>query len=104
MEINRTNPDALPNNIWLFPISKGDTKEYKKYNNFGSYRGYSTFTRHSIKKRITIHLKKRRRAMIWLRQSKKFNNWMNHVLYRPPEKNKKILRYVSVKKSFHNKL
>jgi len=78
--------------------------EYKKYNNFGSYRGYSIFTRHSIKKRITIHLKKRRRAMIWLRQSNKFNNWMNHVLYRPPEKNKKILRYVSVKKSFHNKL
>jgi len=31
MAINRTNPDALPNNIWLFPISKGDTKEYKKY-------------------------------------------------------------------------
>jgi hypothetical protein len=33
MEINRTNPDALPNNIWLFPIGigKGDTKAYKKY-------------------------------------------------------------------------
>jgi hypothetical protein len=42
--------------------------------------------------------------MIWLRQSNKFNNWMNHVLYKPPEKNKNILRYVSVQKSFHGKL
>jgi hypothetical protein len=30
LEINRTNPDALPNNIWLFPIGKGDTKAYGK--------------------------------------------------------------------------
>ena len=76
-------------------------KEQKYFPGFGSFRGYATNTRGSILKRIKIKLIERRSAMITLRCNININNWINHILYRPPtENNSPGLRYANIKKTF----
>ena len=71
--------------------------EYKKYNGFGSYRGfYSSSTLSTIMKDI----RNKNRALQTL--SRPLKIWMNTILYRPPDKYNNSLRYEEVKANFEN--
>ena len=59
--------------------------EYKKYNSFGSYRGFYTFAEPSI---LKVARRKneiaRNKALQTLKRATPFEIWMNHILYRYP--------------------
>ena len=65
-------------------------KEYSKYNGFGSYRGYATFSRRDILEEIEDRINKitpqiaRKKICTFFNNSRKFSIWMNDILYRPP--------------------
>jgi hypothetical protein len=87
-------------------IEKCVDTEYKQYNSFGSYRGYYTWSRGSILKNVKIHAEKRIRqiALEKIQQNPIFINWVNHVLYRPPDMDGQNagIRYAGVKEHFTN--
>ena len=61
--------------------------EFDKYGGFGSYRGYGTFTRNNLMKAVKKKLTEdyyKKKAMTILQNSSILDNWMNHILYRPP--------------------
>ena len=80
--------------------------EYNQYKSFGSYRGYDTFGHGSIlknvKNRINEHIRQVARETI--RKNPILINWVNHVLYRPPNEQgeNEGLRYKLVKTSFES--
>jgi len=78
--------------------------EYSHYNSFGSYRGYATWAHGSILKNVKIHIDEHvlQVARETIQKNPIFINWVNHVLYRPPDENGENvgLRYDSVKKNF----
>ena len=68
---------------------------------YGSFRGYATFVRKDILNNIVSTLKKRENAIKKLNTSIVVFNWINDILYRPPNKNKSTgLRYVDIKNTF----
>lgn len=89
-------------------------KEYSKYNGFGSYRGYATFSRRDILENIEDRIVEiipqisRKKICTFFNNSRKFSIWMNDILYRPPpqkEDDKPVgLRYGKVKTEFNSKL
>jgi glycosylphosphatidylinositol transamidase (GPIT) subunit GPI8 len=88
-------------------IDKNIDNEYKKYNGFGSLRGYATFTRNTLMLNINkdIEQKKRQLSIQKIKSSSILTIWINNILYRPPDNNGKYagLRYSNVKKSFEDK-
>lgn len=78
--------------------------EYSHYNCFGSYRGYATFGHGSILKNVKIHIEEHLRqvACETIQKNPIIINWVNHVLYRPPDESGQNagLRYDSVEKNF----
>ena len=88
-------------------IDKNIDKQYKKYNGFGSLRGYATFTRNTLMLNINkdIQQKKRQLSIQKIKSSRILTIWINNILYRPPDNNGKNagLRYSTVKKSFEDK-
>ena len=82
-----------------FIIHKCVEKEYGQYQSFGSYRGYSTFSRPGIIKNVIMH----NIALKKIKQNPNVSNWINHILYRPPSNvNKPGLRYHMLEKQFYN--
>lgn len=77
--------------------------EYKKYNSFGSYRGFYTFAEPSI---LKVARRKneiaRNKALQILKRATPFEIWMNHILYRPPSNEQKSLRYEELKANFES--
>ena len=74
--------------------------EFDKHGSFGSYRGYGAFTRNNLMKAAKKKLVEeyyKTKAIDILKNSIIVNNWMNHILYRPPGP-----RYKFHKNSFEN--
>jgi len=69
--------------------------EYDKYGGFGSWRGWATFTRSSIKKEIALEYQKICNLRDCLDSSSIFMNYVYDRLYRPGG-----LRYDDVKFNF----
>ena len=95
-------------NISYWIVEECLQHEYKKYNSFGSYRGFYSFVvpavvKESRKKNKTA----RRKALQTLKRATPFIVWINSILYKPPTM-QKSLRYEKVKANFeeqkkHNK-
>lgn len=63
--------------------------EYAKYNSFGSWRGFYTFTLSSIMKLVREKLLeeiKKKMARRKIANSTIMKLWVNHILYRLPDK------------------
>ena len=69
--------------------------EHDKYGGFGSWRGWGTFTRSSIKKDIEVEYQKLCNLRDFLSNSRIFMNYINDLLYKP-----KGIRYNNVKNNF----
>ena len=68
--------------------------EFDRYGSFGSYRGYGAFTRNTLMKAVKKKLTEdyyKKKAMTILQNSSILDNWMNHILYRPPGSRYKLL-------------
>lgn len=68
--------------------------EFDRYGSFGSYRGYGSFTRNTLMKAVKKKLTEdyyKKKAMTILQNSSILDNWMNHILYRPPGSRYKLL-------------
>lgn len=87
-------------------IEKVIQDEYVKYSGFGSYRGFYTFTLHTLVDNVEKSILNRLRYTIAFRkltQSVIIKQWVNHVLYRMPENSDKIgLRVNQHKINFNN--
>ena len=105
--LHHQRPSFLKIKEILKIIDKNIDIEYKKYNGFGSLRGYATFTRNTLILNINkdIQQKKRQLAIQKIKSSRILTIWINNILYRPPDNNGKYagLRYSTVKKSFKDK-
>lgn len=95
-------------------IAEEVNKVYIKYNGFGSYRGYATFSRRDLLEKIEDRIVEitpqiaRKKICTFFNNNRKFSIWMNDILYRPPpqkEGDKPTgLRYGKVKSEFNSKL
>jgi hypothetical protein len=102
---NSANYPNLNEKIVHEIIKKCVDIEYSKYNSFGSYRGYATFVHGSILKNVKIHIDEYicQVAREKIQKNPILINWVNHILYRPPEDGQNTgLRYEGVKKNFQN--
>lgn len=101
---NSTNYPQVPAHIVDEIIKKCVDGEYSRYNSFGSYRGYATFVHGGILKNVKIHIEKYtiQVARETIQKNPIFINWVNHILYRPPDENGEEvgLRYDDIKKNF----
>lgn len=102
---NSTNYPQLSEKIVHEFIKKCVDIEYNQHSSFGSYRGYATFCHGSILKNVKIHIGEyiRQVAREKIQKNPILINWVNHILYRPPEDGQHTgLRYEGVKKNFQN--
>lgn len=81
-------------------------KQYLKeaqsvYNSLGSYRGFATFELPMILKKSRRRNRDMINAMETLKRATPLKVWMNNILYRPPDKTHKTLRYNQIKQSFN---
>jgi hypothetical protein len=82
--------------------------EFIKYSGFGSYRGFYTFTLHSLIESIEIAILNKIKyniAMRKLTNSVIIKQWVNHILYRLPNDasdEKRGLRIDKLKLNFKN--
>ena len=103
--LHHHRPSFLKTTEILKIIDKNIDIEYKKYNGFGSLRGYATFTRNTLMLNINKDIQqKKRHIAIQKIKSSRILTWINNILYRPPDNNGKYagLRYYTVKKSFED--
>jgi hypothetical protein len=108
--INHPKPLGLPKFFKIKEILKIIDKnidiEYNKYNDFGSIREYSSFTRNRLILAIIkeIEKKKRELAIEFIQNKSNILVWMNSVLYKPPDEagENEGVRYIDVKKSFED--
>ena len=89
----KINDDIVP----YFIIYSCIQHEYDKYGGLGSWRGWGTFTRPSIKKEIAIEYQKICNLRDCLDNSSIFMNYLYDRLYKPGG-----LRYNNVKFNFEN--
>lgn len=69
-------------------IEKVVQDEFIKYSGFGSYRGFYTFTLHTLVDNVEITILNKIKYNIAFRkltQSTIIKQWVNHILYRMPE-------------------
>jgi hypothetical protein len=69
-------------------IEKVVQDEFIKYSGFGSYRGFYTFTLHTLVDNVEIAILNKIKYNIAFRnltQSTIIKQWVNHILYRMPE-------------------
>lgn len=85
--------DIIPD----FIIERCIQREHEKYGGFGSWRGWATFTRSSIKKDIAVEYQKICNLRDSLDNSSIFMNYVYDRLYKP-----KGLRYNNVKFNFES--
>ena len=87
-------------------IEKVIQDEFIKYSGFGSYRGFYTFTLHTLVDNVEIAILNKIKYNIAFRkltQSTIIKQWVNHVLYRMPENSSLIgLRVNEHKINFNN--
>ena len=87
-------------------IEKVVQDEFIKYSGFGSYRGFYTFTLHTLVDNAEIAILNKLKHNIALRkltQSTIIKQWVNHILYRMPENSSLIgLRVNKHKINFNN--
>ena len=87
-------------------IEKVVQDEFIKYSGFGSYRGFYTFTLHTLVDNVEIAILNKLKHNIALRkltQSTIIKQWVNHILYRMPENSSLIgLRVNKHKINFNN--
>ena len=103
---NSANYPNLNEKIVHEIIKKCVDIEYNQYKSFGSYRGCDTFGHGSILKNVKIHINEhiRQVARETIRKNPILINWVNHILYRPPNEQgeNEGLRYKLVKTSFES--
>ncbi len=87
-------------------IEKVVQDEFIKYSGFGSYRGFYTFTLHTLVNNVEMAILNKIKYNIAFRkltQSTIIKQWVNHVLYRMPENSSLIgLRVIKHKINFNN--
>ena len=87
-------------------IEKVIQDEFIKYSGFGSYRGFYTFTLHTLVDNVEMAILNKIKYNIAFRkltQSTIIKQWVNHVLYRMPENSSLIgLRVNKHKINFNN--
>lgn len=87
-------------------IEKVVQDEFIKYSGFGSYRGFYTFTLHTLVDNVEIAILNKIKYNIAFRkltQSTIIKQWVNHILYRMPENSSLIgLRVNKHKINFNN--
>ena len=87
-------------------IEKVVQDEFIKYSGFGSYRGFYTFTLHTLVDNVEIAILNKIKYNIAFRnltQSTIIKQWVNHILYRMPENRSLIgLRVNKHKINFNN--
>lgn len=87
-------------------IEKVVQDEFIKYSGFGSYRGFYTFTLHTLVDNVEIAILNKLKHNIAFRkltQSTIIKQWVNHILYRMPENSSLIgLRVNKHKINFNN--
>ena len=87
-------------------IEKVVQDEFIKYSGFGSYRGFYTFTLHTLVDNVEMAILNKIKYNIAFRkltQSTIIKQWVNHVLYRMPENSSLIgLRVNKHKINFNN--
>ena len=87
-------------------IEKVVQDEFIKYSGFGSYRGFYTFTLHTLVDNVEMAILNKIKYNIAFRkltQSTIIKQWVNHVLYRMPENSSLIgLRVIKHKINFNN--
>ena len=87
-------------------IEKVVQDEFIKYSGFGSYRGFYTFTLHTLVDNVEIAILNKIKYYIAFRkltQSTIIKQWVNHILYRMPENSSLIgLRVNKHKINFNN--
>jgi len=69
-------------------IEKVVQDEFIKYSGFGSYRGFYTFTLHTLVNNVEMAILNKIKYNIAFRkltQSTIIKQWVNHILYRMPE-------------------
>jgi len=87
-------------------IEKVVQDEFIKYSGFGSYRGFYTFTLHTLVDNVEIAILNKIKYNIAFRnltQSTIIKQWVNHILYRMPENSSLLgLRVNKHKINFNN--
>lgn len=87
-------------------IEKVVQDEFIKYSGFGSYRGFYTFTLHTLVDNVEMAILNKIKYNIAFRkltQSTIIKQWVNHILYRMPENSSLIgLRVNKHKINFNN--
>ena len=87
-------------------IEKVVQDEFIKYSGFGSYRGFYTFTLHTLVNNVEMAILNKIKYNIAFRkltQSTIIKQWVNHILYRMPENTSLIgLRVNKHKINFNN--
>lgn len=87
-------------------IEKVVQDEFIKYSGFGSYRGFYTFTLHTLVNNVEMAILNKIKHNIAFRkltQSTILKQWTNHILYRMPEDSSLIgLRVNKHKINFNN--
>ena len=87
-------------------IEKVVQDEFIKYSGFGSYRGFYTFTLHTLVDNVEMAILNKIKYNIAFRkltQSTIIKQWVNHILYRMPENSSQIgLRVNKHKINFNN--
>lgn len=87
-------------------IEKVVQDEFIKYSGFGSYRGFYTFTLHTLVDNVEIAILNKIKYNIAFRkltQSTIIKQWVNHILYRMPENSSLIGLRVNKHKINFNK-
>ena len=88
-----------------FVIEKNVQFEINRYGGLGSFRGYCTYTRKSIENNINKDMLIIEEKIKIIEQNMYFQMWMNHILYRCPDKSHKfkVLRYEDASKDFNSR-
>ena len=89
-----------------FVIETNVQHEIDKYGGLGSFRGYCSSTKDSIIKNIEKDILFIKKNIQIIEKNIYFQNWMNHILYRPPDYSNtfKVLRYYDVLQDFDSRI